>query len=462
MKNHFLLIASIAITLTISAQKVGIGTTAPNASAMLDVNSTTKGVLLPRMTTAQRNAITSPALGLLVFDTDKGTLYLYDGDQWLPMLVATNTLTGIAANNSVAGDFFGNSVAISGNYAVIGAPAKTVGGHIYQGSAYIFFKNGNTWLQQQELLQGDGAEGDFFGSAVAINGTTTVIGAYNKTENGYAGHGAAYVFNLVGSTWTMQKKLLSPGLQQDENFGKAVSAVGNKVLVGAPKKNTAGDIIGGAYIFTNNAGTWSSHDLVPNNSIGLSNFGYTVSISANLAVVGAGGRSSVFVYFLSNNSWTFLIEIKPADVTQNDAFGSSVAAGEDYIVVGAPNKTIGTNANQGAVYVLTPTSPVAYLQQKLTASDGAADDHLGISVATQTNYIVAGASGRTIKNKLNQGAAYVFFNNAGVWKQQQKIISGDGTADNYFGASTGVSGSFVIIGASGKDSNKGGVYFVGL
>jgi len=466
-----ILLTILATVFIGSYAQVGIGTNTPNASAMLDVSSSSKGFLLTRMTTLQRNAILSPAAGLLVFDTDKSTLYLYDGDQWLPLLLGTGTtLTAITATTPSPDDQYGVAVAVFGNTAIVGAPLKTVDGHQYQGAAFIFERINDVWTQQQqqELLQGDGAAGDLFGGAVAIYGNTAVVGAYNKTESGKAGQGAVYVFNKNGSAWTMQKKLVSPGGQANENFGKSVSVYDNRVLVGTPKKNINGNLNGTVYLFTNNAGTWTSIELTPNNSSTLSNYGNTVSVSTNLAVVGGGGRSSIFVFFYLSGNWNFLSEIKPNDVTGNDNFGTSVCAalGGDYVVAGAPDKTIGNNAGQGAIYYIKPTSPVAWEEQRLVANDGAAGDRLGVSVSAVNNYIVGGASGKTIKNMQNRGAAYLFLNDGGVWKQQQKSFASDGAADNYFGFSVGITTAgippTIVIGAPGRNANAGAVYFTGF
>jgi hypothetical protein len=225
--KKLLLILILGLSISqLTAQNVGIGTIAPNSSAQLDISSNNKGLLIPRLSTSQRLAILNAATGLLVFDTDKKTIYMYDGAQWLAMLFAANTINGQTTSTSLAGDYLGISVAISGNYAVVGASGKTVGANQYQGSAYIFTLNGNVWQQIQVLNENDGAAGDFFGYSVAISSTTAVIGAYNKTVSANSMQGAAYVYSLIGGTWQFVKKLTAIDGRANDLFGKSVSISG--------------------------------------------------------------------------------------------------------------------------------------------------------------------------------------------------------------------------------------------
>lgn len=415
MKTNFLLICVFTFSIGAWGQSVGIGTASPNASAALDIKSTTKGILLPRMTTAQRNAIMAPAAGLLVFDLDKSTFYLYDGDQWLPLLLANNTLVAQAAGNTIAGDYFASAVAISGNYAIIGAPGKTVNSNIYQGSAYIFTKVGTAWQLQQELPQGDGSAGDLFGSAVAISGNWAVVGAYNKTVGIKAMQGACYVYKFVVNTWQMQKKLTALDGQANDLFGKSVSIDADTVVVGAPNKNVNSmDNAGEAYIFTNNGGAWTEQDLKASGGNSGDRFGSSVSIGYGIIAVGAPGINSFYPYILFNGSWAGTPKQTATDAVPGDELGKSVAVAANWVAVGAPNKTINGNANQGAVYVYSPTNPVTWDYTRITASDGAANDYFGSTVATNGNNIIIGSPNRTVKTNQNQGAAYLFSNNASV------------------------------------------------
>ena len=113
----------------------------------------------------------------------------------------------LLANDGTAGDNFGSSVAISENTMIIGADNDNDYGE-YAGSAYIFTRSGSIWTQEAKLAANDGEARDFFGTSVDINGNTAIIGAYQDDDNGkYSG--SAYVFTRSGTSWNQQSKLLA-------------------------------------------------------------------------------------------------------------------------------------------------------------------------------------------------------------------------------------------------------------
>ena len=105
-------------------------------------------------------------------------------------------------------DRFGVSVAVDGDTAVIGAIVSIMLTTVtHSGSAYVFTRTGSVWTEQAKLLASDGAGGDHFGESVAVDGDTAVIGAFTDDDNGSCS-GSAYVFTRTGSVWTEQAKLL--------------------------------------------------------------------------------------------------------------------------------------------------------------------------------------------------------------------------------------------------------------
>ncbi len=133
-----------------------------------------------------RLALEGNELSLLVDDANAAYPITID-----PMLSQQQQLT---ASDGAAEDIFGNSVALDGNTALIGALFKTVNANSEQGAAYVFVRSGTTWTQQQELTASDGAAGEHFGTAVALSGDTALVSASNALVNGHARQGAAYVF----------------------------------------------------------------------------------------------------------------------------------------------------------------------------------------------------------------------------------------------------------------------------
>jgi FG-GAP repeat/FG-GAP-like repeat len=159
-----------------------------------------------------------------------------------------------------------------------------------------------------------------------------------------------------------------------------------------------------------------------------------------------------------------------ADGAANDNFGTSVAISGDTAVIGAPHDDIGANTDQGSAYVFTRTGGTWTFNQKLTASDGAANDFFGHSVTITTEnapaqtVIMVGAYGCDIGGNPNQGAVYLFVRGSGgsSWSQQGKLTASDGTANDAFGDSVAASGGFAIFGANGVDVgpyvDSGGAY----
>jgi hypothetical protein len=166
-------------------------------------------------------------------NTDQGSAYIFvrAGTTWTQQ-------AKFIASDGAAGDFFGYSVSISGDYAVIGAYVDDVGANSNQGSAYVFMRSGTTWAQQAKLIASDGAAGDYFGSSVSISGDYVVIGARGDDIGANYDQGSAYVFVRSGTTWTQQAKLTTSDGAAGDQFGNSVSISGDYVVIGAQSDDT--------------------------------------------------------------------------------------------------------------------------------------------------------------------------------------------------------------------------------
>ena len=224
MKNKWrTAIAIVFISLLQSFEgkaQVTIGSSAaPHSSAVLDLQSTTRGFLPPRMTSAQRNAIGTPAPGLVVFDTDMNQLFLFDGAQWLPLSAgaAGNSLIApqqsqIPAEQKTNG-YFGIDVAMGDNYAVVGGPQTDNGVTLNAGAVYVYKKAAaGGWVQVAKLFPSDPQSGSYFGASVAMAGNYIVVGAPLFNVGANTGAGKIYVFvKGVGDTWTQQTSFTRQG-----------------------------------------------------------------------------------------------------------------------------------------------------------------------------------------------------------------------------------------------------------
>jgi hypothetical protein len=369
--------------------------------------------------------------------TGAAYVFVHPGCCWLQQ-------AELSAADGATGDQFAASVAISNSTVVVGAPF-----HAANGAGYVFVRSGTSWSQQAELSASDGAAGDEFGVSVAIAGSLAVIGAENHNSN----TGAAYVFAASGSTWTPETELTAADGAGGDFFGSSVAIYGSTALAGAPGKNSAA---GETYMFAVpfQQGEVSASDGAANDS-----FGVSVSIYSTSAVVGAPGSNSgtgaAYVYVRSGSTWLQQAKLTASDGVPGDNFGRSVAIyGPQIIVVGAPNK----NSNTGAAYVFFQgTSPwSAWSQQaELTASDAASGDLFGSSVAVRSPTVVVGAPG---KNS-NTGAAYTFSQSSGVWVQKAKLTAADGASNDLFGNAVATSGSNALVGAPGHNSSTGAAYY---
>jgi uncharacterized repeat protein (TIGR01451 family) len=310
----------------------------------------------------------------------------------------------LTASDTATYDYFGFSVAISGDTLVVGAEGKASG----TGATYVFERDeGGAWSQVKKLTASDGAVGDYFGDSVAISGDMLVVGAQHNAFD----TGAAYVFERdEGGTnaWGQVKKLTASDGAVSDNFGFSVALSGDTLVVGAYGQSGRG----AAYVFERDEG--------------------------------------------GTNAWGQVKKLTASDGALDDNFGASVALSGDTLVVGAYGKSSFT----GAAYVFERDEggTNAWGQAaKLAVSDAATNDRFGFSVALSGGTLVVGSHGESSFT----GAAYVFARDVGgvnAWGQVAKLTASDGTVGDLFGFSVALSGDTLAAGAWGKTSYKGAAY----
>ncbi len=182
-------------------------------------------------------------------------------------------------------DNFGVSVSIDGDTALIGSPEDDDNG-LWSGSAYVFIRSGTNWTQQAKLLASDGARHDYFGNSVSIDGDTAIIGKTNDDDNGDSS-GSAYIFTRLGTTWTQQAKLLASDGEAGDKFGRSVSIDGDTALIGAILDDDNGYSSGSSYVFTRLGTTWTQQaKFLASDGAESDHFGRSVSINGNTALIG--------------------------------------------------------------------------------------------------------------------------------------------------------------------------------
>lgn len=358
-------------------------------------------------------------------------------------------------SDGAADDLFGDSVALDGDTAIIGAVRDDHHG-VDSGSAYVFTRMGSMWTERVKLLPTDVGNSDLFGGSVAIDGDVAIIGANRDDDNGLDA-GAAYVLTGMGSVWTEQAKLLaSDGAVQDV-FGSAVAFDGDTAIVGSTHDDDNGWDSGSAYVFTRVGSVWTEQaKLVPADGASSDVFGWSVAIDGNTAVIGAylddvsGENSgSAYVFTRAGEVWTEQAKLLPGDGAATYHFGISVALDGDTAIIGARGDN---NNGPGSAYIFTRTRSVWTQQAKLVPADGADSDQFGYSVAIDGDTAIIGAHWDDDHGE-NSGSAYVFTRAREAWTEQAKLLPTDGAADDGFGYSVALDGVTALVGAPYDDDN---------
>ena len=356
----------------------------------------------------------------------------------------------LTASDGAAKDFFGRSVSISGDYAIVGAYLSNG----KAGSAYIFKRSGGSWAQLTKLVASDVAADDRFGHSVSISGDYAIVGAYGDDDNGLWS-GSAYIFKRSDSSWTQVAKLAASDGAASDWFGTYVSISGDYAIVGAYGDDDNGYSSGSAYIFKRSGGSWTQvAKLAASDGAAYDYFGYSVCISGDYAVVGAFGNDnytgSAYIFKRSNSSWTQVAKLAASDVVADDRFGRSVSISGDYAIAGAYREGEGVQG-PGTAYIFKRSGGLWPEVTKLI-SDGAADDFFGSAVSISGDYAIVGAY-EDDDNGYHSGSAYIFKRSGGSWTKAAKLTASDGAADDRFGLSVSISGDSAIVGAWGDDDN---------
>ena len=357
----------------------------------------------------------------------------------------------LSADDAASGDEFGTSVAISGDYALVGARFEGPGGDD-NGSAYVFIHTADGWSQQAKLTADDGEDGDRFGSSVGIDGNYAVVGASGEDAGGNNA-GAAYVFVRDGEAWTQQAKLTAADANDDDRFGVAVAISGAHILIGATGDDDIKDDAGAAYVFVRDGETWSEQvKLNATDAVNGDAFGNAVALDGTTGVIGAvgdnfpdGNSGSAYVFERNGAVWTEQDKIFASDGMPDNLFGNAVAIGGDYIIAGM-SRDDDEGEDAGSAYVFVRDGGEWSQQTKLTASDAAAGDEFGNAVAIEGIYAVIGTPGNDDGGD-GAGSVYVFRRDGETWNEQAEITASDGEAGDEFGKGVAVSGIIAIVGA---------------
>ncbi len=419
IKYFTLSFISFFIYINLYSQNTGIGTTAPLEKLHVEGNIKADTIKPNRILLTPNAGIgkilTSDAVGNASWQTgDAGATsgnlgYGVWGD------CATNgNISGYQPVTDTGFSFsrFGNSVSVSGDYAVVGVPNDVSGGH-----ACVFQFDGTKWIFMEKITDATGSPGDGFGSSVAIDGSYIIVGAPYDNVGSFFDQGSASIFQLSGNNWVLMNKITFSAGDAFDLFGHSVAISGTYAVVGAPYDD----------IFVADQG-------------------------------------SATVYRFDGNNWVQMINLSDAALGgATDFFGISVSISGEYIVVGVPrgDEPGQTDRGHANIYQYTPSNWT--FVKKLLEIGGDADYNFGSSVSISGEYVVVGSPLADVSSSLERGAATVFRNNNNTWPVVTTFHDPNATANDWIGCSVCISGDYIIVGAIGDmihppDIQQGSAY----
>lgn len=383
----------------------------------------------------------------------------------LPALVAISAevmeTAKLVPSDAGFNDQFGISVAVDGDTAMLGANLDFVNGGFNAGSAYVFRHNGSEWVQLEKLIASDSEQFDQFGISVAISGDLAVVGAYLSDDGGRS-TGSAYVFRDNGSNWLEEGKLNASDPEAGDQFGYSVAVSGNTIMVGAI--GDASDA-GAVYVFRYDemGMVWLEESiLIASDAAADDEFGFSVAVDADTAVVGArlddapmSDSGSAYVFHDNGSAWLEHTKLTALDAASGDQFGYSVGVSGNTAVVGA-HLDDNPGLNPGSAYVFRNQGAGWFQQAKLGPSNPSAGNRFGIAVGVDGDTVVIGAD--DISGVF--GSAYVFRYDATAmdWLEEGKLEASDNAPGDHFGGSLAITGDTAVVGAFEDASDAGSAY----
>lgn len=505
---------SFGASLAMSADTLVVGAPAVN---MPNSNETYGKVSMYRLNsgtwshTASRNGFPGSNLGISVAiegttivagspGTNNASVYEWNGTTWH---IATDL--AIPASMASGNISFGHSVAINGGRVLVGAPNDSYAGRS-TGSAFIFEKSGNLWMDPIRLRGADSAADDAFGTHVAMDGDTVAIGAPGRNFSASAlDVGSIYIFTPQGEDWAQRQRLTHTGANVSDRLGKSFCLAGNRIIALTEpngmhefKKTTTwgpstpistnypdfnpvrsialhGNLIITAtyntiYTFNLSGTTWTIGSPTVM-GLGFTNeqLGTSVAIEGNTAIIGipfsshyASETGMVVVLKKNGNRWEPSPQrLNHGNYVANRRFGWALAISEGVIAISAEAE----DTFKGAAYIFTPnpSDPSGYTSSKISRTSGVSLDRFGFSIDIHGDRVVVGSPGCSVSNLAMAGKAVVFQRQAGTnnWLQTHEISAQaigsfwstvpDASAYARFGFSVAIHGSTIVVGAPHAD-----------
>ena len=388
-----------------------------------------------------------------------------------------HTLDNPNAYGSGNSDYFGTSVAISGNYAIVGAYNEDKAGITDSGKAYIFNVATGALVHTLDNPNAYGeSENDYFGREVSIDGNYAMVGVQNEDDAAANDSGKAYIFNVTTGelVWTLSNPNYN-GINGSDLFGSSVAVSGNYAVVGAYDEDSpTGTNSGVAFIYTiaNQSYHVALVNPVADGNDSAEQFGRAVAISGEYVIVGArynsGTGGKAYIYNASTGALVHALDNPSANDPTGDQFGNAVAINGNYALVSAYAEDDASGSESGKVYVFNVTTgALLHTLDNPNAYGTSVSDYFGYSVSISGNYAIIGALLEDDAGGSASSKAYIFNVTTGALVITLDNPNAYGTsANDMFGYSVSISGNYAIVGAYYEDdavgTNSGKAYIYQL
>ena len=298
--------------------------------------------------------------------------------------------------NPLKADWYGSSIAVSNGNIIVGAPGSD--------RAYIFTGTGTIWKQQAYVVPSSSTIVGSFGSTVAIEGNTAVVG--NDWD-------ISYLYQRNTNIWAEKQKLSEKGGPFKDRFGSSIDIDEDTIIIGAPNEDGQAENSGAAYVFLRSGTSWNQQaTLRGSSSISNHKFGRAVAIDKDTAVIGSGLGYPVYFFIRTGTSWKQqkVLSEKQHGGTYN--WGCSIDISLMTVAIGDP----GLNSDRGSVFIFLRSGTIWNLQQKLTATGATDSDSLGADISLDHNVLVSAIYRR---NALLGGV--VFIRQGTAWTETQQL-----------------------------------------
>jgi hypothetical protein len=394
-------------------------------------------------------------------DSTAGSIYIYNKD--------VTSDTSLGSFGPVAGEDYGSSVAISENYIVVGAPARNSN----EGAIYIYEKTGaNSWTAYSEnpITADSGSSNDFFGTSVATNDTSIIVGAIGDKDR----KGTVYIFQKDSETeeWEQTQKLFSSDGESGDEFGGSISVSGNELVVGARFKDSSTDVNSGAAYIFKYVNNWSEIGKlvgIDEDDYEGNRFGQSVYINEDYIIVGSpkARGTGVADIFYKKRSWEHLKKILGDDSASSDDFGNSVSISGSFAIIGSLENSEFVS-DGGAAYIYEDPQVTLRLAQEFEVDGQYVPSKASVYLKkignNENNYWSIYNTSKTVIDATNFSTIDKATDSPGIshnFEEIKKLIASDAEDDDELGWAVSVDGDYAVVGAYKEDgggTDRGAAY----